>query len=123
MLDDIRGFGFPFRIDSQTGGVSWAQGDQKIRQNVMLIIGTRRGERPMLREFGSQLHALTQSPNDQALAELIRTQARHALLQWEPRVVIADATVAQTEDTLHLRLNYFHTNEPASGAQITFPIG
>ena len=123
MLDDIRGFGFPFRIDPQTGGVAWASGDQKIRQNVMLVIGTRRGERPMLREFGSQLHTLVHSPNDQVLADLLRTQARHALLQWEPRVIITEALVAQTEDSLHLRLDYFHTNEPVSGAQITFPLG
>jgi hypothetical protein len=122
MLDDIRGFGFPFRIDPQTGGVGWASGDQKIRQNVMLVIGTRRGERPMLREFGSQIHGLAHDSNDQVLADVLRTQARHALLQWEPRVVITEATVTQAEDELHLRLNYFHTNEPIAGAQITFPL-
>ena len=76
MLDDLRGFGFPFRIDPQTGGVAWASGDQKIRQNVMLIIGTRRGERPMLREFGSQLHTLAHSPNDQVLADVRAARQR-----------------------------------------------
>lgn len=122
MLDDIRGIAFPFRIDPQTGGVAWASGDPKIRQNVMLIIGTRRGERPMLREFGSQLHGLVHSPNDQVLADVLRTQARNALLQWEPRVIISDALVSQTEDSLHLRLSYFHTNEPVSGAQLVIPL-
>ncbi len=122
MLDDIRGIAFPFRIDPQTGGVAWAAGDQKIRQNVMLIIGTRRGERPMLREFGSQLHGLVHNPNDQVLADVLRTQARNALLQWEPRVIINDALVTQTEDSLHLRLSYFHTNEPVSGAQLVIPL-
>jgi len=54
MLDDVRGFGFPFRIDSKTGGVAWGEGTDKIRQNVSVILNTRLGERPMLREFGSR---------------------------------------------------------------------
>ena len=122
MVDDVSGFGFPFRIDPQTGGVAWSSGEEKIRQNVMLVLGTRLGERPMLREYGTQLHALVREPNDGVLADLVRTQARQALLRWEPRVMITDASVQQTEDELHLRLGYFHTNEPIAGAQLTIPL-
>lgn len=122
MLDEVRGFGFPFRIDPATGGIGWARGDEKIRQNVVLILGTRRGERPMMREFGSQLHALVHNPNDGVLADVVRTQARHVLLQWEPRVVITDVAVHQREEQLNLQLTYFHSNEPATGAQLTLPL-
>jgi uncharacterized protein len=86
MTDDIAGPAYPFRIDPASGGVSWATGGDKLRQNVRIILGTRYGERPMLRDFGSRLHSLVHDPNDSAIADILGTQAQQALLVWEPRI-------------------------------------
>ena len=77
MADDnasIKGIGFPFRIDPESGGVAWTSGREKLRQNVMVILGTRHGERPMLRDFGTRLHVLVHEPTDQILGELLKDQ-------------------------------------------------
>jgi uncharacterized protein len=116
MTDDIHGPAFPFRIDPQTGRVAMATGQAKLRQNVSIILGTRHGERPMLREFGTRLHALAHEPNDEVLGELLQDQARRALLQWEPRILVTGARVTQGQEQgeIEIRLQYTHVTEPVT---------
>lgn len=121
MIDDIAGPAYPFRIDPATGGVSWARGRDKIRQNLRLILGTRVGERPMLRDFGTQFAALVHDPNDGVLAELVQVQGRQVLMQWEPRVLITDTRVDQADAELRLTVSYVHTTEPVTG-QLVLPL-
>jgi len=113
MSDEIRGFAFPFRIDAVSGGVAMLSGREKIKQNVRVVLSTRRGERPMLRQYGTQIPSLVHNPNDEVLADLVQTQARECLLQWEPRVLVMGSKVEQFEGELRLRLSYIHTNEPS----------
>jgi len=121
VIEQVKGVAFPFRIDPATGGVALARGPDKIRQNVRLILGTRLGERPMLREFGTRLPSLVHDPNDAVLADLAQRQAKEALLQWEPRILVAETRVEQSEGELRMRLSYIHVNEPVAD-QLTLPM-
>jgi phage baseplate assembly protein W len=121
MIDDVAGVAFPFRIDPATGGIAWATGVDKIRQNVRVILGTRVGERPMLRDFGSRLHALVHEPNDSAMADILQHQAQQALLQWEPRIVALQARIDQADGELTMRITYAHTSEP-EGGELVVPL-
>jgi phage baseplate assembly protein W len=121
MIDDIAGVAYPFRIDPATGGVAWATGAAKLRQNILLILGTRLGERPMMRNFGTRIHSLVHDPNDDVLAELLRSQAQQALLQFEPRVMVTQTKVTQSEDEVQMLLNYTHTTEPVAD-QLILPL-
>lgn len=105
MTSNVSGIGFPFRFGPQ-GGLTKASGPEKIRQNVLMILGTRWGERAMLRDFGTKIASLVHDPNDDVLAELIRNQARDALLNWEPRILITNAAVEQNGAELRLTLTY-----------------
>jgi phage baseplate assembly protein W len=121
MIDDIAGFAFPFAIDPSTGGVSWAFGSDKIRQNIRLILGTRAGERPMLREYGTRIHSLVHDPNDDVMAELLKTQAQQALLQFEPRVMVTQTNVVQSEGEVRMQVSYTHTTEAVADL-LTIPL-
>jgi phage baseplate assembly protein W len=121
MIDDIAGFAFPFSFDPSSGGVAWASGADKLKQNIRLILGTRFGERPLLREYGSRLHSLVHDPNDGVLAELLRTQAQEALLVFEPRVMVTQTKVIQQEGEVRLLLNYTYTTEPVAD-QLSVPL-
>jgi phage baseplate assembly protein W len=121
MIDDIRGMAFPFRIDPDRGSIAWAQGRDKIRQNVRIILGTRVGERPMLRDFGSRLPGLVHDPNDDVLVEIAQTQIKDTLLQWEPRILTTGTAVRRSEGELRLLVNYVHTEEPVTG-QLILPL-
>ena len=56
----------------------------------------------MLRQFGTRIASLVHDPNDDVLADLIRNQARDALLSWEPRILITQAEVQSNEGELRL---------------------
>jgi uncharacterized protein len=111
-MAEISGVGFPFRIDPDTGGVQWAHGNDKLRQNVHLILSVRQGERPMLRNFGSIAQALVHNPNDEPLARLLQKQIQESLLAWEPRIVVTSARVQALEGELQLHVTYRLVNEP-----------
>lgn len=121
MIDEIQGMAFPFRIDPETGGVSWMTGAEKIRQNVRLILGTRHGERPMLRDFGSRLHSLVHEPNDAVLADILKNQAQQVLLQWEPRILALQTRVEQTQSDVRVHIAYVHSDAPIRD-ELTVPI-
>jgi len=121
MIDDIRGIAFPFRIDPNTGGVAMASGSDKLRQNVRLVLGTRLGERPMLRDFGTRLASLVHDVNDNVLADVLQQQARQSLLQWEPRILVTAMQVQQEEGEAQLSLTYVHTTEPVAD-RMTVPL-
>jgi phage baseplate assembly protein W len=121
MIDDIAGVGFPFAIDPINGGVAWGRGADKLRQNVRLILGTRYGERPMIREYGTRLHSLVHDPNDGVMVELLKTQAQEALLVFEPRIMVTQTRVIQQEGEVRLLLSYTHTTEPVAD-QLSLPL-
>ena len=114
--EGICGAAFPFRIGAD-GRIALAEGEAKLRQNVRLILGTRLGERPMLRDFGTRLPGLAHEPNDEVLRDIAQNQSREALMRWEPRILVTDAQVQQEPDhgLLELRLRYVHTNEQVVG--------
>jgi uncharacterized protein len=121
VANPIAGLSSPFRIDPATGGVSWAFGTDKLRQNIRLIIGTRYGERPMLRDFGTRIHQLVHDPNDAVLGDLIKQQVQQALLQFEPRVLVTQTQIQQSEGELRMLLSYMQTSAPIAD-QLVLPL-
>jgi len=117
-MTDPRGPSVPFRIDPKTGSATWSEGVDKIREDVMLLLGTRVGERPMLREYGSNVAALVHEPDDDVTTDLLRRQAQEALIRWEPRIVVTRAQVDRSLGELRLLLNYVHTDTPVTGQTI-----
>lgn len=112
--EQIAGPAFPFGVDPRTGRIAWAYGREKIRQNVRILLGTRVGERPLRRTFGTRIPSLVHDNNNAVLAQLALTQAQEAILQWEPRILVVDAKVQQSEGELRLALRYAFVGEPAA---------
>lgn len=111
----------PFRIDPHTGSAAWSEGTEKIREDLVLLLGTRHGERPLLREYGSNVSALVHEPDDDVTADLLRRQAHEAAIRWEPRIVVTQARVERSGDELQLLLTYVHADAPVSG-QLNVPL-
>jgi len=98
-----------------------ATGTEKLRQNVRLILGTRVGERPMLRDFGTRVPSLAHEPNDDVLADILQKQTQQALLQWEPRIIVTNMQLIQSDGEAQLSITYFYVGEQQSG-QLTVPV-
>lgn len=60
----------------------------EIYSSILQILNTRKGERPMFPEFGSNLGPLLWEQNDEFLRQDITNELVTALALWEPRVVV-----------------------------------
>ena len=79
--DEFAGF-----QSSSSGGLQLVQGDDSIRQAILLLIGTIPGERVMRPDYGCHLHRLLFAPNDDTTAGLAIHYVRRAIDRWEPRI-------------------------------------
>ncbi len=79
------GWKFPPQLDAR-GRIELSYQDQDVAEAIKIILMTRKGERPMRPEFGSDLHTLIFAPNDAATAGLAKRYVQEALLRWEPRI-------------------------------------
>lgn len=86
------GWKFPPQLDAR-GHIALAHQEDDIDEAIKIILLTRKGERPMRPEFGSDLHSLVFAPNDDATAGLAKRYVVEALLRWEPRIELVDVVV------------------------------
>jgi phage baseplate assembly protein W len=93
-----RGFAFPFRLDPLGGGVAWAEGKEKLRDNVMQLLQTNPGERVMRRDYGGGLRDLVQDPNDEVLVALAQHRISRALVEGEPRIQVQQVSIGAGGD-------------------------
>jgi len=116
-VDDFRGVGWAFPVaadegrddPARKGRIAMSRLDQSIRESILLIIGTAKGERLMRPAFGCGIHDLVFAPNDATTAALLTYEVREALVDWEPRVEVLDiqATPDPEEgDKLLINLRY-----------------
>lgn len=83
------GWGFPVeRVDDGAGGARFALAryEQSVRQSIIIILSTAKGERVMRPTFGCGLHELVFSVNDSATRGMAAFHVREALRDWEPRI-------------------------------------
>ena len=59
-----------------------------IKGNIIQILGTRRGQRVMLPEFGSRILEFIHEPLDKITCALLRFELIQAIQRWEPRVIL-----------------------------------
>jgi len=89
-----RGWAFPVEVDS-AGRLAYASEENKIRESVLIILGTARGERVMRPDFGSRLHELVFAAMNSSTRSLVSHYATEALVQWEPRIDVLRISVRE----------------------------
>jgi phage baseplate assembly protein W len=75
------------------GEAARAEGPEKIRQSIRLILETRRGERALRPDFGAGLEELQFEPVSTTTAALVRHRVERSLITWEPRIDVGEVTV------------------------------
>ena len=112
---------FPFKLVQRPGnlkGFAWASGEEKIRQSILMILFTNKGERQMRPEFGSDLGRLVFEPISQATLSLIKYYIEEALITWEPRIDLVDVNVKSGNEPGQLLIDIEYkikgTDEPQS---------
>lgn len=83
---------FPLGLDAQ-GRIAMNSLEDHVRQSILLILQTAKGERVMRSDFGAGLQALVFSPMTAATATLVQHEVTDALVRFEPRIDVLDVKV------------------------------
>jgi len=111
-MNDILGQGckFPFQFGKLTGATvistATSRDQQHIHESIRQILGTPRGSRFLLPEFGSRLHELLFEGNDAILRGLVRHEVGDVLARWEPRIVVEEVQVTSDAHLVLATIQY-----------------
>lgn len=90
------GWAFPVSVSAATGLIEHVSYETDIRQSILIILGTAKGERVMRPDFGCGIHDLAFAAiSTQVMAE-IGTTVREALRTYEARIEVRQVTVETT---------------------------
>ena len=102
------GWKFPPQV-TPDGKIARSEGEQKVEESIYLILGTARGERPMLPDFGCGIHELVFEPNNSTTRGLVVNEVREALVRYEHRIDVLDIVAEPSGDLdnlLLIRIDY-----------------
>lgn len=112
-----RGWSFPVLPDPRTRGLEPAEGTEKVRQSIVILLETEPGERLMRPGFGCGLRRYLMKPNTAATRGLIRQDVERALSAFEPRIRLQGVRVEPGDDPAEVRIEiaYVHTRDGSPG--------
>ena len=102
------GWSSPLAVDG-AGSIALSSYEEDVRQAILIILGTAKGERVMRSDFGCGLKALVFEPINTTTKELVRLRVQEALTAWEPRIDQVKVTVtssAAVSGQLQIRISY-----------------
>lgn len=102
------GIAFPLHVN-ENGLIAMNALEDHVRQSILLILQTAKGERVMRPDFGARLSDLTFEPVTQATITLAEHYVKEALTRFEPRIVISKVEITvnpQEPDHLLIGLQY-----------------
>lgn len=81
------GWSFPVEVDSQKQRqIATAAHEESVRQSILIILSTAKGERVMRPDFGCGLSGLVFALNNGTTQATAKFEVREALEYWEPRI-------------------------------------
>jgi phage baseplate assembly protein W len=92
-----------------------------VQEAIWILLGTARGERQMLPQFGCGIHDMVFAPDSPATLGNIQHLVNDALKQWEPRIDVLDVTVTTApgeENTMLIRVDYRIRSNNAFGNMV-----
>lgn len=104
------GWSFPPKFEADTSATHMISDEEDIKQSILIILATRKGERVRNPEFGCGIHDLVFENIDTQIRHQIENLISTALLYFEPRIKVLDIKVSleqQVEGRLNIFIDYF----------------
>jgi phage baseplate assembly protein W len=87
MAKEFLGVGWKYPVKTTgSGKIALSQYEDDIREAILIILGTVKGERVMRPDFGCGIHDLVFAPINTATITLVQNSVREALTVYEPRI-------------------------------------
>ena len=87
-----RSLSFPLRAGAD-GRLVWSEGEENIRESIIVILKTEPGERIALPNFGAGLSRFLFEPNNAATYAQIEQAIIGALARWEQRIQVESVDI------------------------------
>ena len=112
-----RGWRVPVQVDPLAAGLAYADGPEKVRESIWIVLDTEPGERIMRPTFGCGLRRYLMAPNTSATRALIQREVETALANWEPRVRLNAVQVSAGDDPalVLIEVYYAHVRDGREG--------
>jgi uncharacterized protein len=88
-----RGWAYPVTFDPVKGTVAESEYEADIRQAIIIILSTSRGERVMRPDFGCGIYDLVFDVVDTALLTRIDSEVRESMIKFEARIELTGVDV------------------------------
>src|SRR5258707_11744588 len=99
------GWRFPIQVDPRDGKIACAEYEESVRQSILIILGTAKGERVMRPDFGCGIHDLVFATLSASTLGRIDREVHEALLRLEPRLDVLSVQIAPDEAGSALLIN------------------
>jgi phage baseplate assembly protein W len=96
-VEDFLGRGWKYPVFIEDEKIASSGGEDSIKESIVIILTTGKGERVMRPDFGCGINKLAFAPNNTSTASLIQFYIQEALLKWEPRIEVLDVSVTPDE--------------------------
>ena len=97
------GWKFPLQVTPR-GKIALARYEQRVEESIYLIIGTAKGERVMLPEFGCGIHEVVFASNSAATLARVKQDVLQSLVKYERRIDVLAVDVENAPEEPNLLL-------------------
>ncbi|MDO6693768.1 GPW/gp25 family protein [Aliiglaciecola sp. 3_MG-2023] len=117
-----KGWAFPIQPNQTDKTIAYAEGAEKVRQSIWMILQTEPKERIMRPNFGCGLRRYLMQPNNSATWAGIQRDIERALSRWEPRIKLEEVNVNGGDDpsVAMISIQYSHVQD-GSRENLVFP--
>lgn len=103
-----RGWSFPPVFTRGDHGVQMVDEEEDIKQSLIILLSTIKGERVMQPDYGANMEDLLFEPLSVSFAQRMSGQIERAILFFEPRIKTDDITYNQDNENglVEIRIDY-----------------
>lgn len=95
----VLGAGWGFPVARQPAPrLAMVADEESVRQSILIILRTVKGERVMRPDFGCNLQELVFAINDRSTQAAAAFEVREALQKWEPRIDVLEVEASAAGD-------------------------
>jgi phage baseplate assembly protein W len=124
MAKEFLGVGWTYPVRTGLNGdIAMSQFEEDIREAILIILGTAKGERVMRPDFGCGIHDLVFAPINTATITLVQNSVREALTVYEPRIELikVEASAEQADEGKLLVSIDYRVRSTNSRFNLVFP--
>ena len=103
-----RGWSFPPVFTRGENGVTMVDEEEDIRQSLIILLSTIKGERIMQPDYGANMEELLFEPLNVSFAKRMSDKIERAILFYEPRIKTDDISYNQDNENglVEIRIDY-----------------